>query len=230
MKASMPTVLIPCAGFGKRVGEPPAKELLKLPSENNPLIHWCLDLTKKFKMRPVLITRKDKKAFLEYIETIRDAYNIELCLIDASKEWPDTLLKSDSCWTEQNIVLLPDTRFSPDDILPKLSDSLKKNDLAFATFSVPGANSDKFSCWGVLKSDGANYWIAEKPRNADEVFTQAWGLFAFKKEFGVDLLTKMLESNGDHEFKKINTTKIETFSLDFFQDVTRDKTQFCFNY
>jgi dTDP-glucose pyrophosphorylase len=213
MNANMGTVLIPAAGFGKRVGSPPAKELLFHENEGAPMIQWGLDLVKKSQMKAVVITRSQKTTLLDYLEKARNAYPIDICLIDSSEEWPHTILQSQAYWGEKNFVLLPDTRFAPLNILTQMSEALDSADVCFATFHV----EDK-KTWGVIQPTKDGWSVAEKP-GAWETNAQAWGLFSFRT-FGKNLLEQMISSGRDHQFKPIYG-KVQTLSLSHFVDVTR---------
>src|SRR4051812_48128743 len=104
----IPRVLIPAAGFGKRMGLPEAKEMLIGP-EGTPLIEWSLSFCNKNGLKPLVISRPEKNSLNDYLRRI----GVDTLLIEPSGEWPDTLLKSEELWAEKNLVLLPDTRFSP---------------------------------------------------------------------------------------------------------------------
>ena len=78
----MTHVIIPAAGFGKRVGGAVSKELLYYKDDSFPLIQWCLSLCKKYELKPVVISRRDKLDLNQYLAS----ENIEMCLIDSSEE------------------------------------------------------------------------------------------------------------------------------------------------
>lgn len=99
--AITPTVLIPAAGFGKRVGSPSAKELL--PDEDGqPIIAWALRQVAKRGWHAHVITRPAKQPLLEYLEKQKNnGLSLSIQLIEGSSEWPDSLLQSRQHWSGQ---------------------------------------------------------------------------------------------------------------------------------
>jgi dTDP-glucose pyrophosphorylase len=207
-------ILLPAAGFGKRLGQPEAKEMLHLRGEGRPLIDWSLEICKKYEFKPLIISRKDKTHLNEYLEINKDKYHLDICYIDASKEWPDTVLQSKTYWLQKNILMLPDTRFSPIEILSKMSKSLDDFKYSFATFKV-----QDLTTWGVLRSGHKETSIAEKPKHS-LTGDQAWGLFGFQKNYGEILLQKMLHSESEYQI--FTNERIFTIPLEYFEDKTRD--------
>jgi hypothetical protein len=206
-------LLVPAAGFGKRVGSPTAKELLILKNEVKPLIEWSLELSKKYQLPAVIISREDKVDLNNYLASISRKYMLEICLITSSQEWPDTILQAEAHWAEKNIVMLPDTRFGPEVILEKMNTILTKDRFVFATFEAEILNT-----WGVIRNDKNKSFIAEKP-NVYKTTDQAWGLFGFQKDSGKKLLTAMLQSKGD--FIPFSDQPTTCFPLNAFYDVGR---------
>lgn len=194
------------------MGSPPAKELLPQPESGQPLIRFSLDRARDCDASPVVITRRDKHALVAALEE----WGIESYLIDASREWPDTLLQSEPVWGERNLVLLPDTTFEPTSMAAALLDSLSETDIAFATFPVVQPE-----VWGMFGSRNGRAFVAEKPRTIPEGLTaRAWGLFAFRREAGRTLLRAMLESGADHSFHEVFRAK-EAAVLTRFTDHSR---------
>ena len=87
-------IIIPAAGFGTRVGSPEAKEMLIL-QDQQPLIDFAIQLAKENQAVAHVITRKEKKSLIAHLQN-QTAVNIQL--IEPSKEWPDTILKSKDFW------------------------------------------------------------------------------------------------------------------------------------
>jgi choline kinase len=206
-------LLVPAAGFGKRVGGPKAKELLILKEEAKPLIEWTLALAKRSKMSAVIISRHDKVDLNEYLLTASKRYPIEVCLITKSEEWPDSILQSEAHWTDRNIVVLPDTRFEPKDMAHQIHSVLEKKNYVFATF-IP----EVLHTWGVVRLTDTESSIAEKPKVWTES-DQAWGLFGFQKAHGKKLLQAMLASKG--EFRSFTNQPVDCLPLTAFKDVGR---------
>lgn len=202
-------IIIPAAGFGKRVGSPPAKELFPHPQTGKPLIEEAL-LKAKTVGAPLVITRSDKTALIDYLVE----QNVEHQLIDATREWSNTVLASEPYWLENNLLLLPDTDFTPLSILPNLIEGLKNHPVTLGVFPVQDASS-----WGMIKGDEKKLMIADKPRMGFS-HIQAWGLIGFKKDVGVKLFSALAESNVDGSWKKTDLD-FKTYKLANFVDLTR---------
>lgn len=212
---SKPLVLIPAAGFGTRVGSPPAKELLPGPS-GSPLIAFGLEQARLRGWPVHVITRAEKTELIAYLEAYRQQWGLELAIqiIDPSREWPDTLLQSEPSWHEKNLLCLPDTVFEPLGVWDRLAGS--SADIAAAVFDPPD-----FSVWGVFRQDSSGLSVCEKPSSSSVADgDRAWGVLCWRRESGLALLRAQLESGRDHQWKKI-AASLEFFPLSSFDDVTR---------
>lgn len=207
-----PLVLIPAAGFGTRMGSPHAKELLPGP-DGRPLIENALRQAQERHWPVHVITRKEKTQLIQFLERYKEL-EISIQLIESSREWPDTLLQSQSVWRERNLLCLPDTVYDP----PAIWDSLVESsaEIAAAVFE-PG----DFSKWGVMKISDGSFELCEKPQ-IQKPSMKAWGLLCFSKKRGQDLLQAQLESTFDHQWRKLSG-RIELFSLKSFKDLTRTR-------
>lgn len=217
------TLLIPAAGFGKRVGSPEAKELLVVQGETSPMIEWGLELAKEFALPATVITRKEKISLRRYLESQRDstATKIHVHCIEASVDWPDSLLQAKALWANHNIVLLPDTRFAPRSILLKMQQALTEHAAVYACFPSP----QDFEAWGYVRKESEflnapTLEIFEKPGHAPKEGFFPWGVFGFRRESGEELLLAHLESTKLRECRRLpmNTSLVP---LDFFEDVAR---------
>ncbi len=204
------TFLIPAAGFGRRVGSPLAKELLPHPKTQRPMIAECLARCPQGKRH--VITRPEKTNLIEFLHLHHPDVNIQL--IENSKEWPETLLLSQPHWTARNVVLLPDTDFMPLNALPELASSLVQSAVGFATFEVNDP-----SVWGLVDFNNEGFAIAEKPRQAPHG-AKAWGLLGFQASVGVKLLSYLLESTQNHQWKTFDFSFAQV-NLESFCDWTR---------
>jgi hypothetical protein len=211
---SIRKVLIPAAGYGKRSGTPPAKELFPDPESGRPLIEFSLRCAEEADVTPVVIVRRQKTALVEYLER---RGGVELCVIEESEEWPDSLRQGKPYWGSENVVLLPDTRFAPLDIAARVfRDLAAGNHCVFATFDVADRKS-----WGMVARDGGRNLIAEKPAAPSGLESeQAWGVFGFRHEYGDALMATLLESGRDHQWKEL-TNASRYLELESFCDLTR---------
>lgn len=207
-------MIVPAAGFGRRVGSPEAKELLLREGLNEPLIEQPLRLASENAARVVVVTREEKASLLRYL-----GRRARVVLVRPTREWPESLLLSAGEWGEFNLVCLPDTEFAPLDVVGEMFRVLERGaDVVFATF-VPA--DGEFRTWGVVDTSELRH--CEKPRDVSAgAAVRAWGLFAFRRACGERLLQQMLESTFDHEWRDLSGLgRVEFLELDAFRDLTR---------
>ncbi len=219
----MNVCLIPAAGFGKRVGEPPAKELLIDPENQRPLIDWSLQLAIDLGLKPVVITRESKTSLRAYLDEYWHSRGVEVHLVSHSKEWPDSILQSEVLWGPINLMLLPDTRFEPISLVKQLiHDCENDKDASFGFFRT----IERLDTWGVLDwSASRTLKICEKPKTLPRISSPQdkmapWGLISFKKEVGKNLFSDLLGSNQSHEWFEFRNS-YSLHELNSFRDITR---------
>lgn len=209
------TVIIPAAGFGRRVQplrDDQAKELFNHPNKNLPLIQVAIERCNKIGFKPHIITRKNKSELIGWLQ--KSYPDISLQLIDSSKEWADTVLQSESYWSEKNLILLPDTDFEPENVLTEMNKNLDFSEFVFGTFS-----SINLSTWGVVQQVEAKTEIIEKPTHWRKS-AKPWGIIGFKKLNGNALFSAVLKSHVTKDWQSLfgHSSFIELAS---FQDFTR---------
>lgn len=205
-------VLIPAAGFGRRVGSPEAKEMLPDP-QGQPLIAAALDLALGRGWDVVVATRAEKKSLVQYLEN----RGVEILLLEPTQEWPQTVLKTKSVWREWNLLLLPDCRFQPEVILDEIwAQAQKSKARAYAgVFKVDSGRK-----WGCLRQNREGRWsIAEKP--LEQKPELAWGIWLFHKDVGEELFQRCFDSQVDHSWQSLSFD-LQTVELESFKDLTRD--------
>lgn len=194
--------IIPCAGYGTRMGmaQNESKEML-LDTTGKPVIQYSLDLCKLYDLEPLIITRKDKGDLIEYIS---DKANVHI--IHPFGEWPNTILCSQGLWSENNIMLLPDTRFTPDSVIADMKYQLHMGcQSVIAIHDVEEPNK-----WCVVE----DYHLVEKSQTTKS--TKAMGIIGFKKSEGHNLF-KTLNKRGEY-YRLLNTGFVK---LETFKDITR---------
>lgn len=175
-----------------------------------------------------VITRKEKVELIQYLQDYRKqtGLQLEIQIIEPSREWPETLLRSEPFWHDRNLLCLPDTVFKPVTIWDQLANS--SADIVAAVFRPAD-----LSTWGAFEVEGkadshplsdhqSQLAVCEKPkdRTDNSKDRMAWGLLAWKRSAGRALLTAQLESGQDHHWRKLNHS-FESFPLQSFDDVTR---------
>lgn len=196
--------IIPCAGYGTRVGMAPyeAKELLDY--KGKPLIAWAVERS----INPLLVIREEKECLVSWA---RKNY-VDHMVIEGAEEWPDTILKSAPRWHEENALILPDTEFSPTDIVRQIETALKEGSNVVAGVHSVGDQSK----WGAIITDNAQELLVEKPQHLKGCGGIAWGVLGWKKAVGKNLFSACL--------KRAPYTLGEGFvkvPLEYFKDVTR---------
>lgn len=209
--------IIPSAGFGTRmnVGRTDAKELLIDPVNNKPLIDWHLELANNNDLNSLVITRQAKQELINYLGAYPSNPSV-LILEETKGEWPSTILESFPMWEENNILLLPDSRFKPsDEAIKSIKTLLEEDDvdLVIAIHMI-----DDSSKWGIVSmtKDEERIVLEEKPERLKGVRNYAWGILGFKKNVGKSLLESM-EARAPHITPE-NTKLVE---LESFVDITR---------
>jgi len=201
--------IIPCAGYGTRVGMSPeqSKELLKDPVNGAPLIEYSLEICKNLGLDPLIVTRKEKIQFNLYCLS----KNVDLLIIEPEGEWTKTVLKSFEHWDHENILILPDTRFpKADSIIGNMKKDLKNGSLV----SVALHKVKDPTKWCIVE----DYNLIEKPHIGDVIQSMdyyAFGLIAFRKYAGYQLFQDL------DKYKRYTLMKASFQYLDSFKDITR---------
>lgn len=223
-------LIVPAAGYGIRVGRPLAKEMLPHPKTGNPLIVTSLEVAKNFNYSYHLITREEKTNLIAFVKAYCEKHSIPLTIQEISPkgEWPQTVLSSSDFWHEKNILILPDSEFSPLNSVLRIEDSLNSNEIVLATFKVDDPKN-----WGCVRNiSEATFEICEKPQEpsldsiqiniskSEEEQFLAWGLIGFKNEIGKELFQNLEDSNKSHLWKRLNF-KCKKVTLDLYIDLTR---------
>lgn len=200
-------VIIPCAGYGTRMGMEPdkSKELLIDPSRNKPLIDYSLELCKGHGYDPFVITRREKTDLIDYL----DENSVEYMFSTGNGEWMDSVLQTESYWGEHNLLVFPDTKFSTIEVIREMEMDMKIGSLAsIALHKVKEPNK-----WCIVD----NYWLMEKPMiNPHSPQTYwAFGLIMFHKSYGI----KLFHSLSEDKYLRLENTSFKY--LDIFVDLTR---------
>lgn len=207
-----PRVIIPAAGFGRRVGSPEAKELLCL-RQGQPLIQQALDFSLARQWPVTVVTRPEKVSLIEYLESRPQV--IDVILTEATTEWPSSVLKSAPHWHEWNLLVLPDTHYLPLNIWDMMWQKAEsERQLVVAHHQV-----DDLSLWGVIEPTEAGVKVFEKCKAKKPGC--AWGLLLFHKKVGEALFAAHLTSRELQVGVDIQPCYSEFIDLIEFQDLTR---------
>lgn len=207
-------IIIPAAGFGTRVGSPEAKEVMVSSKTGEALIDFILKEASVRQWEVHVITRKEKTSLIEHLKNFP---NVFIQFVEPTKEWPHTILQSEKFWNEKNILVLPDTYFSPVHILDDMAETLCCYQIVTATIE-----RENYSTWGVVNTKLKTYEVIEKPQHSfpREHSYRAWGILGFQKDIGVELFVAHLESTFHHQPINI-ATRAKHLPIDHFEDLTR---------
>ena len=195
--------IIPCAGYGTRVGMRPdeSKEMLFLNGEGAPCIDYALKKCKDLDLEPLIVTRREKTDLIDYCRNL----GIHTVVLSPKREWADTVYASAYRWDEENVLILPDTRWSNEKALKTLINSPQP--LAIGCHSVFDPEN-----WGILSGE----YIIEKPKHLTGPHL-AWGIIKFSDHAGQEFFRDMKDSH----MAKVRHCDI--VNLGSFKDLTRVK-------
>lgn len=208
-KLSDRLVIVPAAGFGTRVGSPQAKELMLHPLFGVSFLEKCLERIANCGATPLVISRSDKVVLNDWLTS----HAVSHLQITKTSEWVQTVLASQEFWQEKNLLLLPDTNFSPENILSKMFHSLNHSELVAATFEV-----DDLRLWGGIKSLKGKTFVSEKISQPES--GSAWGILGFSKSGGGVFWPTYLKAQASKKWEQIDLS-FATHELDSFKDLTR---------
>lgn len=198
-------VIIPCAGYGTRMGMEPdkSKELLINPGTNKPLIDYSLSICKEYGYDPLVITRREKTDLTDYLDENEVSYMFSV----GNGEWMDSVIQTEALWEDHNLLLFPDVNFHPISVIPDMEQDLKLG--ALASIAVhPVTDPSK---WCVVE----NYEMFEKPPITSLQTHWAFGLIAFHSRYGL----KLFDSLSQDKYLRLENTSFKY--LDSFVDLTR---------
>ena len=224
-------LLVPAAGFGTRAGNHLSKEMLRAPTGKK-FIDGPLDCGRRQDLPVHVITRSEKTNLIQYLKQFSKSvdaptsgFHVEVQEIQATRDWPQTLLESKPFWADWNFVYLPDVQWSPSDMMDRILATCKAHPNGSEQVICAHFPTQQRNLFGTLEdaslSEPESFLrLCEKPQAEQDRQGFAWGIFGFKKQVGEDLLKAMAESTVDHQWKKL-AFKIRFFELDSFEDLTR---------
>jgi hypothetical protein len=212
------TLILPAAGFGTRVSadKRSGKELMEDPMLKAPLIEWGLQLGERLGWRVIVISRASKDGLNAYLES-RNSLRVEVLKLDKpGKEWPDSILKSEDKWTDFNVMVLPDTRFSnPLESVQAVRNGLIADKVKLGCFRPEGYQHEwqtKYAC----RLGGS---LIEKMPFSIGYECEAIGVFGFRKSAGNALFKGFSERGKWFRPPGLSPSDI---NLEWFKDITRN--------
>lgn len=204
-------LILPCAGYGTRVGMEAheSKEMLFDKQDQEKLIDKYIRIASINDFELLVISREDKTQLNNYLES----KGILRYYVKNSKEWTDSIYQSRTLWDNENILMFPDAEFfNEEEVIQGMKFHLEecKVDLTLGVFPV-----DNVTNWCVYEPKSQD--IHEKNPKADKDGL-AIGVFGFTKRMGESLFHEMVMFNRSY---KRQTQLIKVVG---FKDLTREKS------
>ncbi len=192
------SIILPCAGEGKRLGLSYPKELYEI-CEGVRLVDFSLLHVKyqfnknpELKIKIVVVIKKGKESVFEYVK--KRLYPIEVVSVyfnDDYFEWAGSVYSASDHFSEYNLVLLPDSAltFGKEDLFSKenlslldtVYNSLMKNPAAFGIIRCDDRKKLK-NLGACFVDNGVITRFKDKPKKYFDAYNSFWGCYAFKKE------------------------------------------------
>lgn len=206
-----PLVIIPAAGWGTRVGTPPAKELLAHPKyPQHSFLEQALAICKSMDADPLVVSRVSKSVLNNWLKL--NLPSSSFLIIEHSTEWTDTLLQTAHLWRRKNILMLPDTHWQPLAAINSLILALDQNHLALLLHQVTDPQH-----WGMVST----HHILEKPQQPIAPYMGAWGLVGFTNQPQVLEFWQNYHHSRQRQVPIALPAQTWMGYLDSFEDLTR---------
>lgn len=208
------TLILPCAGEGKRLGLETPKELYEILPHTR-LIDFSLNQInallnkqdKKFnsQIKVTVVIRPGKEAVVDYVRKMLPEINIKGVMFnDDYMEWPGSVYSAKETFSEYNLALLPDSNINLSEQNPYINQNGHTLiELIFKALSiykvvfgwVRCSDPEILKCLGALRvEDGKVTSFQDKPFESLHHFNGFWSCYAFKKEFGYFLYNYLINS------------------------------------
>ncbi len=195
------TLIIPCAGEGRRLGLKTPKELyeiipgLKLIDFSLMHIKKAVEKSPSFMERAgiAVVVRKGKEDVFEYVKSRFSGMKAAMVYFnDSYYEWPGSVYSAESVFSDNNLVLLPDSVIllskgypftdNKGDCLVEIA--MKRLNKGAAVFGyVPCADTERLRSLGALYSkNGRVIAFQDKPERNFSRYNGFWACYGFRRE------------------------------------------------
>lgn len=201
------TIILPCAGGGKRLGLTTPKELFEIFNGTH-LIDYSLGHiraahAKQLDITVAVVARPWKRGVAAYVaENLPDIPVTMVMFNDDYSEWPGSVLSAERFFSEKNLVLLPDSYLAlkntetdqqGNTLVELMCRELQDNRAVFGTVACD--DPDLLSQLGaVAVENGKIVRFQDKPEQDQDQFNGFWGSYGFRKEFGESLYKYLIQS------------------------------------
>lgn len=215
MKSSSPelTVILPCAGYGRRLGLERPKELFEifpgLCLIDFSLAHIRAALANMV-IRIAVVIRPWKAEVVDYVRHRFPGVKVDAVLFDdAYEEWAGSVYSARGAFSTHNLVLLPDSVLNVSKgrgenlpicydaagtpLLDLISKALLKHEVIFG--GIKCRDRRLLKKLGALRiEEGIVTAFQDKPRELFEQYNGFWGCYAFQGEAGGALYDFLVNS------------------------------------
>ena len=237
------SIILPCAGEGRRLGAPGAKELFEIyPGKR--LIDFSIDHIKAFISREnitkenndfkvITVIKPGKEDVFQYVKSTLSEVGVEYVMFSEKyREWPGSVYSAKSHFSDVNIVFLPDSfiKFGADNliysdkynetIISKAANILEREKLVFG---VVNCNDPvKLSSLGALRVVNNKVKLFnDKPEKDQDKYNGFWGVYGFRNTMGTHVYEFLIDSverkkKKEHLLKEL---KPKAFYIETYYDL-----------
>ena len=216
------TAIIPAAGKGTRMGSPvEGKELMIDPISGRPLIDYAILAAEDVGATRIVVAIEQgtKPQLQEYIRATFPQVYIHLGKQEG--EWPSTVLQTIDHWDDHdNVLILPDTRYNVQELHHLVTKHADTSDhITYALLPGNVMEPEKYGVVYLHEVSDQPLWTEEKPQDVNWPNIAAWGLIAFNKQRGQELMEAYTVRGRTYP---LSTLSVGTMYLSWFKDITRN--------
>jgi len=200
------TVILPCAGYGTRLGLSFPKELYEVVPGWR-LVDFSLQhiiVGRYICSEVVVVIRKGKEGVADYLSKRLFAYGITVRSFfynDSYYEWAGSVMSAEEAWGERSLVLLPDSvvrcsekdplRWGKTGLLEAMDGMLREYSVGFA---VCRAQGERLSSLGALRIENGRVMAFQDKPVDPSPYNGFWVSYGFHQRFGRELYEFLVRS------------------------------------
>ncbi|HOV15618.1 MAG TPA: sugar phosphate nucleotidyltransferase [Spirochaetota bacterium] len=231
------TVILPCAGEGKRLGLSYPKELFEI-KDNFKLIDFSLSHIKYFinkennlTIKIVVVVNPYKISVFQYVKEKLPEIDVKYTFFnDSYYEWAGSVYSANEYFTENNFVLLPDSVIVLDNqnpfennnltLIESAYNNLQERDVVFGTIFCN--EKDKIKNLGACFVKNKKVLkFQDKPKKNLAKFNAFWGCYGFKKTISKEIYN-FLKNSIKHKYQnyeKKTFYPFGSFDINYYCDL-----------
>lgn len=209
------TIILPCAGDGRRLGLNTPKELFEIVPDTRLIdfsLKHILAAPQSEKIIIAVVIRPWKTEVVEYVSEQLPRIPVQIVIFnDNYKEWPGSVYSAKEVFSKNNLVLLPDSFLSLSahfnlenpaitdsdgrTLVELVSNALRRHKVVFGCIKCTDMKVLE-TLGAVRMENGIVAAFQDKPRSNElpGQFNGYWGCYAFGKEMGKSLYDFLIHS------------------------------------